>query len=221
MTPQYKLVGSLGWLGRWIAGLLGGVFFFASAAWGLDFGERKEMNLSAFAYTRATWALSRDNIGFFKGLWQRGNLVQHRNFVTLEWKHKLARQSREFPLTQGIFEWLDLDDLNYYLDARFEYDGVWEWGGNKPTRLRQGGTNHHAKYFGELPPAYPGQFSRQANFEYESSRRRIKEALWQLRLYRSLCEHHKRSALCTYRPAKPVLGRDRWVSAVRPDQPPG
>lgn len=78
---------------------------------------------------------------------------------------------------------LKLDNFDYYLNTRFEYDGVWEWGGNKAARLRQGGINHRAKYFGQVQEAYPGQFSRHAEFEYESSRRRIKEALWQLRLF--------------------------------------
>jgi hypothetical protein len=82
-----------------------------------------------------------------------------------------------------LFQFLNLNDFDYYLNTRFEYDGVWEWGGNTAARLRQGGRNHNDKYFGSLPPTYPGEFSRHANFEYQSSRRRIKEALWDLRLY--------------------------------------
>src|SRR5712691_9713471 len=123
-------------------------FFSAGSAWGIYFGDRREMSLSGFAYTRGTWALANDDIGNYKGLWQRGNLVQHRNFLTLEWRHKLERVSREVPPFGPLFQFLNLDDFDYYLNMRFEYAGVWEWGGNKAARLRQGGTNHHAKYFG-------------------------------------------------------------------------
>ncbi len=111
------------------------------------------MSLAGFAYTRGTWALSKDDIGQYKGLWERGNLVQHRNFLTLEWRHKLGRQSREVPTIGPVFQFLNLDAFDYYLNMRFEYDGVWEWGGNKAARLRQGGTNHNAKYFGLVPLA--------------------------------------------------------------------
>jgi hypothetical protein len=155
----------------------------ATPAWGRYFDGRKEMSLSGFAYTRGTWALSEDDIGFYKGLWQRGNLVQHRNFVTLEWRHKLERLTRELPVAAPLFQFLNFDDFDYYINGRFEYDGVWEWGGNTAARLRQGGANHQAKYFGLAPPQYPGQLSRWSEFAYESSRRRIKEALWDLRLY--------------------------------------
>ncbi|MBI3302189.1 MAG: hypothetical protein HYZ72_08975, partial [Deltaproteobacteria bacterium] len=167
---------------RWVL-VVAFTFFSAASAWGYYFDERREMSLSGFAYTRGTWALANDDIGNFKGLWQRGNLVQHRNFLTLEWRHKLERVSREVPPLGPLFQFLNLDDFDYYLNMRFEYDGVWEWGGNKAARLRQGGTNHQAKYFGLTRPAYPGQFSRWSEFAYESSRRRIKEALWNLRLY--------------------------------------
>ena len=162
-----------------------GIFILLSAApvWGLYLDDRKEMSLSGFAYTRGTWALASDNIGEYKGLWQSGNLVQHRNFLTLEWRHKLDHLSREVPFIEPIFQFLNFDNFDYYGNLRFEYDGVWEWGGNKAARLRQGGTNHQAKYFGDAQPKYPGQFSRQAEFEYQSSRRRIKEALWHLRVY--------------------------------------
>jgi hypothetical protein len=168
---------------RWVLVSVVLTFFSATSTWGYYFDDRREMSLSGFAYTRATWALSNDDIGNYKGLWQRGNLVQHRNFVTLEWRHKLERVTREVPPLGLLFQFLNLDDFDYYLNMRFEYDGVWEWGGNKAARLRQGGTNHQAKYFGSVKEKYPGQFARHAEFEFESARRRIKEALWQLRLY--------------------------------------
>jgi hypothetical protein len=161
------------------------VFVFSvSAVWGYYFDDRREMSLSGFAYTRGTWALSNDDIGTYKGLWQRGNLVQHRNFVTLEWRHNVNRAAKELPTPFGpVFQFLNFDAFDYYLNVRFEYDGVWEWGGNKAARLRQGGKNHNAKYFGQVKEKYPGQFARYVEFEYASSRRRIKEALWQLRLF--------------------------------------
>jgi len=73
-----------GWIGgvRWVL-VVAFILFSAASAWGIYFDKRREMSLSGFAYTRGTWALSNDEIGNFKGLWQRGNLVQHRNFGSL------------------------------------------------------------------------------------------------------------------------------------------
>src|SRR5215510_3477040 len=158
-------------------------FLCATSAWGYYVDERREMSLSGFAYTRATWALANDDIGNYKGLWQRGNLVQHRNFVTLEWRHKLERQSRAIPVIGPLFQFLNFDDFDYYLNPRFEYDGVWQYGGNKAARLRSGGTNHYAKYFGSQKEKYPGQFARAVEFQFQTARRRINEAVWNLRLF--------------------------------------
>ncbi|MEW6301075.1 MAG: hypothetical protein AB1671_25635, partial [Thermodesulfobacteriota bacterium] len=171
-------------VGRGLLAAFMAVALSTAAAWGYYFDDRREMSLSGFAYTRGTWALSNDDIGTYKGLWQRGNLVQHRNFVTLEWRHNVNRAAKEFPTPFGpVFSFLNFDAFDYYLNMRFEYDGVWEWGGNKAALLRQGGKNHNAKYFGQIKESYPGQFTRFVEFEYASSRRRIKEGLWQLRLF--------------------------------------
>jgi hypothetical protein len=159
------------------------LLFPAATAWGYFFDDRREMSLSGFAYTRGTWALAADNIAHNKGLWQSGNLVQHRNFLTLEWRHNLNRVSRDFPTLGEAFRFMNLDAFDYYLNGRFEFDGMWQWGGNKAKRLRQGSTNHNAKYFGLVGPAYPGELVRHAEFEYESSRRRIKEAMYDIRLF--------------------------------------
>jgi hypothetical protein len=101
--------------GQWVLVLIVLTFFGTASAWGYYFDERREMSLSGFAYTRGTWALSNDEIGNYKGLWQRGNLVQHRNFLTLEWRHKLERISREFPTLGPFFQFLNFDDFDYYL----------------------------------------------------------------------------------------------------------
>ena len=53
--------------------------------------EKREIRLSGFVYSRAAWAVSNDTIGTYKGNWARGNLVQHRNFASLEWRHNLSR----------------------------------------------------------------------------------------------------------------------------------
>jgi hypothetical protein len=104
-----------GWIGKWIVGLLGFLFFSSSVVWGFYPDQRREMNLTGFLYTRGTWALSNDEIGAFKGLWQRGNLVQHRNFATLEWRHNLNRITREVPALGPVFRSLNLGNFDYYL----------------------------------------------------------------------------------------------------------
>lgn len=128
-----KLIGKARWI---LVPVILTFFSVVAPARGYYFDDRREMSLSGFAYTRGTWALANDKIGNYKGLWQRGNLVQHRNFVTLEWRHKLERVSREFPTIGPFFQFLNLADFDYYLNMRFEYDGVWEWGGNKAARCQ-------------------------------------------------------------------------------------
>ena len=99
----------------------------AATAWGYYFDDRREMSLSGFAYSRATFALSNDTIGEGKSHYQVGNLVQHRNFLTLEWRHNLNRISREFPTLGEGFRFLNLDAFDYYLNLREAYDGVWDY----------------------------------------------------------------------------------------------
>lgn len=170
-------------LSRWWYLATATVLLLPTLSWGYFFDERREMSLSGFAYTRGTWALSEDGIGANKGLWQKGNVVQHRNFLTLEWRHNLNRLSREMPVTSLAAQFLNLDALDYYLNMRFEYDAVWKYGSKAADRLRSGGDNHNDKYFGRVSEEYPGQWGFYKDFGFESSRRRVKEALYQLRLF--------------------------------------
>lgn len=75
-----------------------------------------------------------------------GNFVQHRNFLTLEWRHNLNRVSREFPLLAPVGQFLNLDAFDYYVNMRTEYDGVWDYGPMKMRRMMSG-TRLHAPYF--------------------------------------------------------------------------
>ena len=85
-------------MGWWLSVVLAVWFLPTSAAWGYFFDDRREMSLSGLAYTRGTMALSSDNIGTGKGLYGTGNLVQHRNFLTLEWRHNINRVTRQAPV---------------------------------------------------------------------------------------------------------------------------
>src|SRR5947207_802450 len=152
------------------------VLWPATTSWGYYFDDRREMSLSGFAYSRATWALADDSIGFYKGLWQRGNVVQHRNFLTLEWRHNVNRISRDLPTVGPLFQFLNFDAFDYYANLRMEYDGVWDYGPRAADLLQEGGTNHFAKYYGLVKQRYPGEFARYVNFEYQTSIRRLKHA---------------------------------------------
>ncbi|HKA52654.1 MAG TPA: DUF1302 family protein [Candidatus Binatia bacterium] len=160
--------------GRW--GLCAAMVMFlvpAATAWGYYFDDRREMSLSGFAYTRATMALKNDNIGTYKGNWQAGNLVQHRNFLTLEWRHNVNRISRDLPTVGPLFQFLNWDAFDYYANPRMEHDGAWDYGPHNADLLQEGGTNHFAKYYGYQAPKFLGQFARYTEFEYQSSLRRI------------------------------------------------
>ena len=128
-------------------------FLPASTAWGYFFDDRREMSLSGFAYSRATFATQKP-IAAQRNLYEVGNLVQHRNFLTLEWRHNINRLMRGFPTIGPAMEFLNFDSLDYYLNLRTEYDGVWDYGPNRMKRM-MGGTRLHAPYFDDQSTATP------------------------------------------------------------------
>ena len=166
----------------------------APSAWGYFFDERREMSLSGQAYTRATIQTSKgDQIGTGKGLWKRGNVVQHRNYLTLEWRHNLNRLSREFPTIGTLFQYVNLDAFDYYLNVREEFEGIWEYGGASARRQLDGGggTEFWDKYYGRRMDAegnyfvnkYPGELTRYKEFGYVSSQNFLEKKVQQLRLF--------------------------------------
>ncbi len=180
----------------------------ASSAWGYFFDERREMSLSGFAYSRATFALSDDSIGAGKGMYQTGNLVQHRNFLTLEWRHNINRVTRDMPTIGPLAQFLNLDGFDYYLNLREAYDGVWDYGPKGIRRQRDGGVggflpgetrinppgtggsgplNYWDKYFGRVPPspaAFPSRWSsRDRNFAYLTNMHFLEKQINQISLF--------------------------------------
>jgi hypothetical protein len=125
----------------------------AATAWGYFFDDRREMSLSGFAYSRAVIS-TQDGLFSSKTTYAAGNLVQHRNFVTLEWRHNLNRVSREFPTVGQAFQFANLDAFDYYLNMRTEYDGVWTYGPNKMKRM-MGGTRLFAPYWDDQKTSTP------------------------------------------------------------------
>jgi hypothetical protein len=81
-------------------------------------------------------------------------MVQHRNFLTLEWRHNLNRLSRGFPTVGPMFEFLNFDSFDYYVNMRTEYDGVWDYGPNAMKRMMKG-TRLKAPYFDDRRTATP------------------------------------------------------------------
>ena len=141
---------------RGLGGVVVGVLLWlgvAPTAFGYFFDDRREMSLSGFAYSRATFALQ-DSMAAGKPLSQEGNLVQHRNFLTLEWRHNLNRAARGFPTIGPVMEFLNFDGFDYYANMRTEYDGVWDYGPNSMKRM-MGGTRLHAPYFDDKSTATP------------------------------------------------------------------
>src|SRR5262245_32390669 len=141
---------------RAIGGVVVGVLLWLGAAptaFGYFFDDRREMSLSGFAYSRATMALQ-DPVAAGSHLYQAGNVVQHRNFLTLEWRHNINRAMRGFPTIGPAMEFLNFDAFDYYLNMRNEYDGVWDYGPNSMKRM-MGGTRLHAPYFDDQKTATP------------------------------------------------------------------
>src|SRR5262245_47559444 len=143
------------------------------------------MSLSGFAYSRAVFATTSDNIGTFKGFYEAGNLVSHRNFLTLEWRHNINRISRDFPTVGEAFRFLNFDAFDYYLNLRESYEGSWDYGTKKQQNQLQGGGKNTFwdKYYGRLLPKYPGQFARFVNFEYLTSIHWMNKNINQLQLF--------------------------------------
>ena len=142
--------GQQGWV-CWSAVLV--LWLLAAPVWGYYFDDRREMNLSGFAYSRATIALQ-DGLAAQKHLYSAGDLVQHRNFLTLEWRHDLKRVSRDFPTVGSLFQFLNFGSFDYYLNLRTEYDGVWDYGPNSMRRMMRG-TRLHQPYFDDARTAVP------------------------------------------------------------------
>ena len=105
-------------MGWWLSVVLAVWFLPTSAAWGYFFDDRREMSLSGFAYTRGTIGLSRTTWQRGNRAYQAGNLVQHRNFLTLEWRHNIGRLARGFPTIGPLMEFLNFDSFDYYLNMR-------------------------------------------------------------------------------------------------------
>lgn len=170
-----------GWCGATVLSAL----LWTATSWGYFFDDRREMSLSGFAYSRATMSLAGENIGTGKSLYQSGQLVQHRNFLTLEWRHNIGRISRDMPTVGSMFQFLNLDAFDYYLNLRESYDGVWDYG---PKTIQNqleggGGTNYWDKYFGRRPERYAGEYSRYKNFEYLSSIQQMEKQVNQIELF--------------------------------------
>ena len=130
----------------------------ATTAWGYFFDDRREMSLSGFAYSRATFATA-DGVAGQKRTYYAGNLVQHRNFLTLEWRHNLNRVSRAFPTVGEAFRFLNIDAFDYYLNMRTEYDGVFDYGPMKIRRILRG-ERRHVPYFDDrnTPTPFDGSY---------------------------------------------------------------
>ncbi len=125
----------------------------AATAWGYYFDDRREMSLAGFAYSRAVISTQGGQFSS-KNTYNAGNLVSHRNFLTLEWRHNLNRVSREFPTVGQLFRFANLDGFDYYANMRTEYDGVWTYGPNKMKRM-MGGTRLFAPYWDDRTTKVP------------------------------------------------------------------
>src|SRR5712692_1787091 len=125
----------------------------AATAWGYYFDDRREMSLSGFAYSRAVIA-TQDGLGNQKHTFYAGNLVSHRNFLTLEWRHNLNRISREFPTVGPLFQFANLSSLDYYINVRDEYDGALSYGPLKIRRMMRG-TRLNAPFWDDPKTAIP------------------------------------------------------------------
>ena len=68
----------------------------------------------------------------------------------MEWRHNINRATREMPTVGPLFQFLNLDGLDYYLNLREAYDGVYDYGprGIKNQLKGGGGTNFWDKYYG-------------------------------------------------------------------------
>src|SRR5262245_3843966 len=102
-------------VGWWLSVVFTIWFLPASTVWGYFFDERREMSLSGFAYSRVTFATQKP-LGPQRNLYEVGNLVQHRNFLTLEWRHNINRLARGFPTIGPAMEFLNFDAFDYFLN---------------------------------------------------------------------------------------------------------
>jgi hypothetical protein len=113
------------------------LLLFPCAAYGLFLDDPQTIRFNGRVYNRATFSTqdSADNARF-QIPYNSYNLLQDRTFIQMELRHNLT------DLVEGDYEgklsflqyplrplqWLEPEDLSYFVTYRGEYDGVWDYG---------------------------------------------------------------------------------------------
>ncbi len=120
-----------------LAGLVAGVLLWPALLHARFLDEAQTLRFNGRVYNRT--ALAVENAGGNTRLqtpYNSFNMLQNRTFVQVEMRHDLVdlvEGSYEGPLSVLApllkpLQWLQLEDISYFMTYRGEYDGVWDYG---------------------------------------------------------------------------------------------
>ncbi len=103
----------------------------ARPAWSITVDDRGEMRFGMRAYTNVRIATEQrggddDPLSFPNS--PPGHVQQHRYFLELKFDHNIRRLATEGRGLAAVFGWLQPDELDYSLQYRGEWEGVYDYG---------------------------------------------------------------------------------------------
>ena len=120
-----------------LGGLIAGVLLWPTLLYARFLDEAQTLRLNGRVYNRTAMAVENADANTrLQTPYNAFNMLQNRTFVQLEMRHNLVdlvEGSYQGPLSilaplLKPLQWLQLEDMSYFMTYRGEYDGVWDYG---------------------------------------------------------------------------------------------
>ena len=120
-----------------LGGLIAGVLLWPTLLHARFLDEAQTLRFNGRVYNRTAMAVENaDSNTRLQTPYNAFNMLQNRTFVQLEMRHNLVdlvEGSYQGPLSilaplLKPLQWLQLEDMSYFMTYRGEYDGVWDYG---------------------------------------------------------------------------------------------
>ena len=123
---------------RWLGLSVGLIFVWQQqTAWAIFLDQEETLRFNGRVYNRSTYATqdAADNTRL-RTPYNSWNMMQNRTFIQMELRHNLTEliagryKGLLAPLHYALapLQFLDPDDMDYFVTYRGEYDGVWDYG---------------------------------------------------------------------------------------------
>ena len=120
-----------------LGGLIAGVLLWPTLLYARFLDEAQTLRFNGRVYNRTAMAVENADANTrLQTPYNAFNMLQNRTFVQLEMRHNLVdlvEGSYQGPLSilaplLKPLQWLQLEDMSYFMTYRGEYDGVWDYG---------------------------------------------------------------------------------------------